>query len=486
MIISLKLPLKEYEFSREVTELASAFFDDFQVVINSNQQEELLVFENDNCQIGECLRITSKKEIYETFLSLTKKNLEWGTLTGVRPVKLFHKLAEGLHNVMESEMQNGLNAEGQNDIYSKAEIMAGNVIDLVKEKLEKDYYVSSEKIELLRMLYETEKKCITEKSANMISVYVSIPFCPSRCSYCSFTSNVPKKDRSDIKTYLSFLFKEISRVGEITKILKIQTESIYIGGGTPGILDENETGELIRNLTEAFEGAKEITFEAGRPDEVTYKKLKAASDAGANRICINPQTMNKNVLKACGRKHSPEDVIEAFKIARNTGFKNINMDLIIGLPEDNSESILDSIDQIMNLNPENITVHSLSLKKGSDFMETSLSRISQECPDIFRIVKNKLSEKGYNPYYLYRQKHMWMNAENIGYTKEGFESIFNLQSMADRQTIIALGADGISKFVTDQGTERFHNPKGLKEYEEHIDDVVKKKTEMIKDSFQFR
>lgn len=457
MIISLKSPLEEYKFTREVIELASAFFEDFHVEVDLAQEAELAIFDNNRIGIVEHFVVGSKKEIYETFFSITNKKLDWGMLTGVRPVKLIHKLMKSFEELSIEEKE-----------------------EAIRKKLKEYYFLSEEKIELLKELYEAEEKYISGNSSNMISVYIGIPFCPSRCAYCSFASNIPKQDRSDIQSYLNFLHKEISAIGEIVRNKGIATESIYIGGGTPGILSEKETENLVKMLREAFPGSKEITFEAGRPDVITYDKLNIALDSGANRICINPQTMNPDVLKACGRKHTPEDIISAFHIARKVGFENINMDLIIGLPEDNAASILDSLAKIIRLGPESITVHSLSLKKGSDFMENSLLSINKECPNIFGIIKNILSVEGYLPYYLYRQKHMWMNAENIGYAKEGYESIFNLQSMADKQTIIALGADAISKFITNNGVERFHNPKGLKEYEKNIEDLINKKTEMIK------
>ena len=387
-----------------------------------------------------------KKRVYKLFSGFSGKQLPWGTMTGIRPVKLYRKL------------------------YEKNQ-------ETVKSILAKEYFVTEEKINILERIFTVENRYLMRNVEEEISVYIGIPFCPSRCSYCSFSSIKAKEDRSDIKEYLEKLLKEIEGTVKGKKMKRVQ--SIYIGGGTPGILEPEEIKRLFHVIKESFPMAEEITFEGGRPDVLTKEKLVAVFEAGASRISINPQTMNNLVLASLNRSHGAEDVERVFKLARTIGFSNINMDLILGLPGETWKSFLSSLEAIIKLNPESITIHALALKKASEFMLSGLKHLEVEKPDITELIQNELRVAGYNPYYLYRQKNTFMNLENVGYAKDGYECVFNIQSMADKQSCLAFGADAVSKFVTDTGLIRLHNPKFPTEYNEKIEDLVEKKRTII-------
>ena len=469
--IKIKVLYGKNEFKREVSEMASAFFDSFEI------EFQPFVMENIDClknvyqvQVqyevqfrgieDSFLKVLEgelesevylankqiKKKIYELFSKSTGKKLSWGTMTGIRPVKLYRRLFD----------QNPMNVE---------------------QKLTEDYLVSTEKIAVMEGIFNYENRYLTDEGAKELSIYVGIPFCPSKCAYCSFSSVKGRADRTDIVAYLKNLILEIKGVGVALKERKVR--SIYIGGGTPGVLEPEEIKELIGILQEFFPGATEITYEGGRPDTLNREKLAAALAAGATRISVNPQTMNDKVLSELGRNHSAADVERVYYEARDEGFDNINMDLILGLPGETWQSFMASLEAVINLAPESITIHALALKKASEFMASGIKHLEAEKPGISELIREKLLEEGYEAYYLYRQKNTFMNLENVGYAKPGFESIFNLNSMADKQSCIAFGADAVSKFVTKSGTKRIHNPKHPDDYNNKIEELIEKKLALL-------
>ena len=487
--VKIKVLYGKNDFKREVSEMASAFFDSFEIefqrfatenidglktVYQAQVQYEAQVQHEAQVQYEVQVKYEVqvqgtediflkvlegelesevylankqiKKKIYELFSKITGKKLPWGTMTGIRPVKLYRRLFD----------QNPMN---------------------VKEKLKEDYLVSEEKIAVMEGIFNCENRYLTDEGAKEFSIYVGIPFCPSKCAYCSFSSVKGRADRTDIEAYLKNLFLEIKEVGEALKGRKVQ--SIYIGGGTPGVLEPEEIKELIGILQEFFPGATEITFEGGRPDVLSPEKLAAALAAGATRICVNPQTMNDKVLAELGRNHSAADVERVNYEARDVGFDNINMDLILGLPGETWQSFMASLEAVIKLGPESITIHALALKKASEFMASGLKHLEAERPDISELIREKLLEEGYEAYYLYRQKNTFMNLENVGYAKKGFESIFNLNSMADKQTCIAFGADSVSKFINEDRTKRIHNPKNPNDYNNKISELIEKKLALL-------
>lgn len=482
--IKIKVQFDKNDFKREVSEMASAFFGSVELEFLQKDKTEFIVtiqgrvdggvgsFEISTGELDEDVHVSGKiikRKTYQLFSEYAAKKLPWGTMTGIRPVKLYRKLYEE----NEQNEQNEQNGQSDKDEQYDQRELSKKISIAVKKRLKEDYFVSEEKIEIMEKIFNCENKHLTVKGSEEFSVYVGIPFCPSRCAYCSFSSVKARPDRMDIKEYLEKLMQEIKGVGEEMKGKSVQ--SIYIGGGTPGVLEPEEIKRLIDTLQDFFPGAQEITYEGGRSDALDRGKLTAALAAGASRISINPQTMNEEVLASLGRNHSAEDVRRVFNEAREVGFRNINMDLILGLPGETWQSFMASVEAVIELAPESITVHALSLKKASEFMYSGLKHLETNRPDISELIRVKLESAGYEPYYLYRQKNTFMNLENVGYSKPGFESIFNIQSMADIQSCIAFGADAVTKLITQHGIVRIHNPKYPNEYNGKIEELIEKK-----------
>lgn len=377
-------------------------------------------------------RKAAKRALYDALKEATNINLPWGALTGIRPTKLLHDLRKTA----------GPNAEGV---------------------LAREYDVSPEKISLLqRILSEQARYALPEK--NDLDIYVGIPFCPTRCAYCSFGTTDATKHQY-IPDYLQALQGQIDAAKEIVQKSGARVRCLYIGGGTPTILTEGQLEALLKTLA-AFAPGTEYCLEAGRPDTITKEKLLLAKEYGVNRLCINPQSMHEETLKRIGRRHSVQDCRESFYLARELGFANINMDVIAALPGEGPQEFLASLAQLALLGPENITVHALSLKSGSRLKE-GWQGVKQQARGYAAALAESgemLAEKGYAPYYLYRQKNQAENLENVGYTKPGFAGIYNLDNMEERASILALGAGAISKRVEGGRIERMPNVKGIFEY----------------------
>lgn len=398
----------------------------------------------------------AKRMLYDFFSARLGKSLEWGILTGVRPEKLFRESAARLGSAEASER-------------------------LLKD----EYYVSDEKLRLLRGIYEVQRGITQSSDPDAIGVYVGIPFCPSRCLYCSFTSNVYKKDAAD--RYLEALFKEIDAVRSIMNEKGMKAESIYIGGGTPTSLDEEQFERLLAKVSSAFAGSalREFTVEGGRPETITTGKLQAMKRYGPGRMSINPQTMKQATLDLIGRSHTVEQIEEAFKLAQEAGIPDINADLITGLPEESPEDFRQSLERVIALKPTDITVHTLAVKRASRLKELD-SGYSYKSADaaskMLQISRERLTEAGYEPYYMYRQKQMAGNFENVGWCRPGHASLYNIRIMEEDQTILALGAGGISKqyFPAENRLERVANVSNYEIYIERIDEMIKRKEEGIK------
>lgn len=350
--------------------------------------------------------------------------------------------------------------------------------------LRNTYEVKEEKIKLLWDILKIEEKYIDEDINNKnYNLYIGIPFCPSKCSYCSFTSyvNCPGKK---IDSYLDTLIYEIEKTIELAINRKLNLHTIYIGGGTPSVLNEEQLNRIFDILKKFYDlyRIKEITFEAGRPDTIDENKLICLKSNFVNRISINPQTMNDKTLHLIGRNHLSRDIAEKYLMAKKIGFRAINMDIILGLPEENETDARNTIEAIAELNPENITVHSLAYKKHSE-----LTRGSTELHSDYALIKNmhdvikKTCEKnGYKPYYMYRQKNIKGNSENVGYTKEGRESIYNMVIIEELETILACGLGASSKIITgDNKHEPVRNFKSLEEYSNRIDEIINKKRKLL-------
>ncbi len=332
--------------------------------------------------------------LYQVLVRVTGRKQPWGILTGVRPIKLFRRLSE---------------SGGRS--YAKDYFIS-------------ELLVSDEKTNLSAVTEEYERKILALSQPRSFSLYISIPFCPSRCSYCSFVSQSIEKAQKLIEPYFELLCREIAYTAEIAKDCQLQLESVYIGGGTPTTLNAEHLATLINTVNENFDmtTCREFTVEAGRPDTIDKDKLTAILKGGADRISINPQTLNDKVLEVIGRKHNSEQTLNAYKLAREVGFRHINMDLIAGLPTDTAESFRDTLDRICELSPESITVHTLAMKRSSRLTQEGNSLdTDKEVPaaKMLRYCEEKLVCEGYHPYYLYRQTRMEGNLENVGWSKDG-------------------------------------------------------------------
>ena len=395
-----------------------------------------------------------QQSYYLAAVQLLDRKPAWGALAGVRPTKITTKhLLEG-----------GTPASA--------------------DRLMRDvYYVTPERRQLAVDCSESTVKAVSLMDKDDLSVYVGIPFCPTRCSYCSFVSRTVGKKTELLDKYLAALEREIQVTARLMKESGKHLLTLYIGGGTPSILSTPQMIHLLDTLRESFDFSRciEFTVEGGRPDTLDLEKLRAIREHGADRMSINPQTMEDSVLRACGRPHTGADVIWAYRQAEEAGFSAINMDLIAGLPTDDFDGFRRSLDAVAALNPANITVHTLALKKGADLFEKREGLSTAE--EVSRMVDYSnaaLRNLSYKPYYLYRQKYMSGSFENVGWSREGLDCLYNIYMMEELHTIVSLGGGGMNKVNLPDGTlQRFHNPKFPEQYIEMIDSVCRQKEELF-------
>lgn len=396
-----------------------------------------------------------KRFLFRELQRYTGETPDWGILTGVRPVKLAGEL---------------LQREGTEKT--------------AKEILTQDYYLTDEKAQLLMNIAAYQRKILEASPRNAVGLYIGIPFCPTRCVYCSFPSNQGKAE--GIAAYLEALHHEISFVAEQMKRKGWYPESVYIGGGTPTTLSADQLDKLLGHVVSEFDLSRlrEFTVEAGRPDTITVEKLQVIKKYDAGRISINPQSMNGKTLELIGREHKPEDIVEAFRLARGAGIPMINTDLIAGLPEENAENFVHTLEQVLALAPENITIHTLALKRASRLKELDSEYNYKQGKTVRAMLdraKEMLDRAGYEPYYLYRQKQMTGNFENVGYAKGDTAGIYNIRIMEEAQTIIALGAGGISKayYPDENRLERVPNVSNYEIYIDRLDEMLQRKEDNL-------
>ena len=393
-----------------------------------------------------------KRMMYDMLKRLTKKELPWGTLTGVRPTKIVYNLLE----------------EGKNE---------QDIIDYLK----KEYYVSDRKGRLAIDVALNEKRLLEKIDYNNgYSLYAGIPFCPTTCLYCSFTSYPLAMWKEKVDTYVDAMLKEMEFTSRLMKGKTLDT--FYMGGGTPTTLEPEQLDRVLSFFEQHFDtGAlKEYTIEAGRPDSITKDKLMVMKKHGVDRISINPQTMNDDTLKLIGRHHTVDQVRDAFMLARECGFDNINMDLIVGLPGETKQHIERTMAEVAKLSPDSLTVHSLAIKRAARlniFWEKYKDYEMVNTDDIINLTADCAADMGMKPYYLYRQKNMAGNFENVGYAKPGKEGIYNILIMEEKQTIMAVGAGASTKvvFPAENRIERVENVKDVKTYIENIDEMIDRK-----------
>lgn len=397
--------------------------------------------------------LVSAQLLYKLLCDFTGLTQPWGILTGVRPVKLLRRLAE------ESNEEQAV------------------------KKFEKDFFVSNEKIALSRETEHNERKILELSKPESFSLYVGIPFCPSRCSYCSFVMASIERAEKLIEPYTKLLCEEIKRTAEIANKLGLRLETVYFGGGTPTTLSAEQLDTVLGTVNNSFDMStcREFTVEAGRPDTIDIAKLIALKENKVDRISINPQTVNDEVLKTIGRKHTTQQFFDAFELARKCGFDNINTDLIAGLPTDTPESFKNSLDSIVRLNAECITVHTLCMKRASRLTTEGVTLDLQQARDareMLAYTQNILGQNEYIPYYMYRQSRMVGNLENVGWSKKGFESLYNVYVMDETHTILACGSGGVTKLKRNNPDylERIFNFKYPYEYIDRFDELIQRKS----------
>lgn len=477
----MNLNIIDHPFHYEIEKLSRIFFpDDVTVYQEKNESGNYVtterikaengdiikvkaVFSSDvrehECFVERCDRFDNACEkkmaqlLFRALSEITGYTPPWGILTGVRPAKLMQKHIS----------QNGEQA----------------ALDYFRNEL----FVSEEKSELAMTVAENEAPIIDKSRENSFSLYISIPFCPTRCSYCSFVSHSNEQAKKLMPEYVDKLCQEIKYTGEQIRKYSMRLESVYYGGGTPTTLSAEQYKRISNAIAESFDlsTVEEYTVEAGRPDTVTDEKLKAIKDSGCTRISINPQTFNDSVLEEIGRKHTSAQTLEAMRMARSNGFDNINTDLIAGLPTDTLESFNKTLDTVLSLSPESITVHTLSKKRSStistDHLETNDAEL---CGKMLSSASEKLIGGGYEPYYMYRQSKCLGNFENVGWAKKGYECLYNVYMMEECHTVIAVGAGAVSKLKNPYGDEikRVYNFKYPYEYINKFEEIINRKEQI--------
>lgn len=487
-MITIQMSKADYEY--DVQGLCKSFYPSEQIVFEPwnkehvHKQEELFLLrvEMEECRL--CVTIQDgvqeqkvqdnadfsnrkqyknilKKSLYVLLEKMSAKQLPWGTLTGVRPSKL----------VMER-------------------LELGETKEEVWQYMKKQYFCSREKMELGYDIAKRELDILNRIDyKNGYSLYIGIPFCPTRCLYCSFPSYPMEQFGTLMEQYLDALFKEIAFAARCK--WKRKLSSIYIGGGTPTTLNAEQLRRLLHKVKQSFsmEYVEEFTVEAGRPDSIDLEKLQVLKEEGVTRISINPQTMNQKTLDHIGRKHTVEEVEHAFCLAREAGYDNINMDLIVGLPGETVDSVRTTLERIERLAPESLTVHSLVVKRAARLnlqLEEEEQNLAANTGEMLSLAAEYAKKHGMVPYYMYRQKNATGmdqdSQENVGFSKPGRESIYNILIMEEKQTILALGAGASSKFLLPQAKkkiERVENVKSVTDYIERIDEMIARKQKFL-------
>ena len=379
----------------------------------------------------------------------------WGALAGVRPTKITTK-----------------------------HLLEGGTMASADRLLKDVYYVSADRRTLALDCSQSTVAASRLLEPMDLSLYVGIPFCPTRCAYCSFVSRSVGKRTELLEPYLQALFREIEETGKLLANSGRQVRTIYIGGGTPTTLSSEQMARLLDHIHNCFDFSRllEFTVEGGRPDTLDEQKLMTIRQHGADRMSINPQSMVDTVLRASGRPHRSEDILRSYEQAVQAGYKAINMDLIAGLPTDDFEGFRHSLDTVAALNPGNITVHTLALKKGADLFERRENLpTAQEVTKMVAYANETLRSLGYKPYYLYRQKYMSGSFENVGWARDGLDCLYNIYMMEELHIILSLGGGGMNKLNFPDGSlQRFHNPKFPEQYIEMIDSVLEQKRELFR------
>lgn len=442
---SVKIFLEGLDNINQYEELIKVFLQpsEYEITDSADDADFSFSFDGDKNKL--------KREIFDALSAVTGKRPKWGVLTGIRPVKL------------------------AGEYYGRL-----GSYDMVRKEMEREYLIHPEKSMLLTDILKYQTDEMGRPEDNSLSIYIGIPFCPTRCLYCSFTSNQVKEP--EIARYLEALYREIRFAGAAAEAEGFNIESVYIGGGTPTTLSSLQLDSLLTEVEEAFDlgSVREFTVECGRPDTITEDKLSVLDKHGVGRISINPQTMKESTLRIIGRNHTVQQVRDAFEMSKRGDIGTVNADLIAGLPDESTDDFKKSLDEIVQLGAGNITLHTLAVKRASKLKEVDETfnyRQEEICGEMLAYAGEKLKSEGYIPYYLYRQKHTSGNTENIGYCRAGEISRYNVRIMEEAQSILALGAGGISKiyFPESNRLERVANVSNYEIYIERIDEMIDRK-----------
>lgn len=484
--------LKDDRFSRPLQLIANLFFEettisledgpqnpditiDFQLKVANNVIVKAILQDKEAYFEKELPEAASEKEQFKViknsvshaYLSVLQEYTgmvqKWGILTGVRPTKLLHKF-----------LQSGL---------SKAEAHA---------KLKAEYLITDEKIQLMQEIVDRQLAVVPDlyDLRKEVSIYIGIPFCPTKCAYCTFPAYAINGRQGSVDSFLGGLHHEMRKIGEWLKENNINITTVYYGGGTPTSITAEEMDMLYEEMVTSFQNVekiREITVEAGRPDTITPEKLEVLKKWNIDRISVNPQSYTQETLKAIGRHHTVDETIEKFHLARNMGMNNINMDLIIGLPGEGVAEFQHSLDETEKLMPESLTIHTLSFKRASEMTRNKQKykvASRDEIVEMMNLGEKWTREHHYSPYYLYRQKNILGNLENVGYSLPNQESIYNIMIMEEQQTIIGLGCGAASKFIDHDGKiTHFANPKEPKAYNDSFKEYTDKKLAILTEIF---
>lgn len=437
----------------QIDAVESGFLVTVKMNINGVFQEQFSIIESENTPEKQVFEEEFGRMFYTMLSTYTGTTPAWGILTGVRPEKFI--------------------SEARKKKMTDQEIL---------EEFQTRYFISKEKTELLLKTESQQQKILQKYPPNGIDLYVGIPFCPTRCLYCSFVSHDIDRAGKYIPEYMEKLCEEIRYTGAMLKEKQVPLHTIYIGGGTPTTLTPLQLEHLLSTIESSFDLSQllEYTVEAGRADTITREKLEVLFQYGVNRISINPQSMVPSVLEAVGRPHSPEQVIEAYHMAKEIGFPIVNMDLIAGLHSDTLEGFLHSLEQVLLLDPENITIHTLSVKRASDMVEQGKAIYDTTSGLVGSMLEKAyplMEQHGYIPYYLYRQKNMRENLENVGFAKPGTENLYNIYMMEELESIVACGAGSVSKLIYPDipKIDRIFNFKLPYEYIRRFDEILIRK-----------
>ena len=468
--MEIKIKLNNMKYRYDVYQMFNIYFplyeikflDDGDYIVNilDNKLEFLYNEYHKESLISENIKEDIKRLVFSSLKDITKEEYPWGILVGIRPSKIALKYLE----------------EGKTE---------EEIIDIFKKK----HLAVEEKAKLCIEIAKAEVNFVNNNSKN-IAIYIGMAFCPTRCFYCSFAANPIIGNKKLISPYLEALIYEIREMKKYINERKLNIETVYFGGGTPTAISNEEFEVVMEEAYNTFvkgKGVKEFTVECGRPDSITKEKLETMKKFNVTRISINPQTMNDETLKIIGRGHNSNDVIEKFNLARSMGFNDINMDMIIALPGEGINEVLRTKEEILKLHPDSLTVHGLSLKRASILYENFILKKGiqvkkqAELADMYEESRSLAKSLGLHPYYMYRQKNMVGNMENLGYSRKGAECIYNIQMIEDKQTIIALGADAVSKvvFLEEGRIERFANIKDVREYCNRIEEMVEGKKKLL-------